>query len=179
VSRFALPASLLILTLAACGHTTTPTPAAPATTTTTTTAVSAEPATKTSSPSAAPTEQPLTGTQYAFLKSADLTKKTLTFDLVEWFEGDKATAACKADGEPIGDSEWCTGYYYRNKNKKLRTLPLKPGAKLTAVDMSSGPVKQVVVTLPKFKTSLAASGHLFKFDVADGVITTADEVYTP
>ncbi|WP_412745030.1 hypothetical protein [Krasilnikovia sp. MM14-A1004] len=120
----------------------------------------------------------LTGTQHAFLKSADPAKHTITFDLVDWFEGKKAAAACKEDGVTETANDWCVGYYYRNKNTKLRTLPVKPGAKLRVVDMTGG-MKLVDADLATFRKALDETHHLFVFDVSGGQITKADEVYTP
>lgn len=172
--------SFLLLPLAACGHAT-GAGVAPATTTTSGGAVpSAVPATTAvlgSSPSPAEAAQ-LTGAQWAYLTAVDTGKKTVTFDLVAWFEGAKAVAACKADGVTGGDSDWCTGYYFRNNSKKLRTLPLEPGAKLRILDMDPT-MHFVAADLAHFQAAFNDTHHLMTFTVVGGRITKADEVYTP
>ena len=119
----------------------------------------------------------LTGTQYAYLKSADTAKRTVTFDLVDWFQGKAAVAACKADGEKPAENDWCTGWYVRNKNKKLRTFPVAAGASLQIVGATGS--DSVTADLTKFRTTLLKTGRLFAFAVKAGQITKAAEVYTP
>jgi hypothetical protein len=172
--------SVLVLPLAACGQAADT--AAPAPVATTVSAVPAVRASKTafdppSSPVAATAAAQLTGTQYAYLKSADTGKRTVTFDLVDWFQGKAAVAACKADGEAPAENDWCTGWYVRNKNKKLRTYPVATGASLQIVGTTGADT--VVVDLAKFRTTLLATGRLFAFTVKAGQITKAAEIYTP
>ncbi|WP_130508840.1 hypothetical protein [Krasilnikovia cinnamomea] len=184
---------VLLAPLAACGHTgggagptaTAPvgtSASAPAATAATGPAATSQPAPTSGSAgpsrSAGATAAPLTGTQHAFIKAADPAEHTITFDLVDWFEGKKAEAACKQDGVTETANDWCTGYYYRNNNTKLRTLPVASGAKLRVVDMTPE-LHLVDADLATFQKALDESHHLFVFDVAAGQITKADEVYTP
>jgi hypothetical protein len=172
---------LFLLVLAGCGHTAGP--GKPATTAPVSTApvstapVSAAPAAKPSvpHPSTAAAEQ-LAGTQHAFLTSADTAKRTITFNLVEWFEGKAAADACKADGEPPAENDWCTGWYIRDKNKKLRTYPVAAGAHLRILDTGTD---LVAADLKKFRAALLDSRHVFAFTVKAGQITKADEIFTP
>ncbi|GAB1640013.1 hypothetical protein [Krasilnikovia sp. MM14-A1259] len=127
-------------------------------------------------PSTAGSEQ-LTGVQHAYLKAADPAKGTITFDLVEWFEGKAAADACKADGVEPAENDWCTGWYIRNNNKKLRTYPVAPGANLRVVGTTGTDL--VNADLTKFRATLLQTGRVFVFTVKAGQITKADEVYTP
>jgi len=128
-------------------------------------------------PSSSSAAEQLTGTQYAYLKSADLAKRTITFDLVEWFEGKAAVAACQADGIPPADDGWCTDWYVRNKNKKLRTYPVAAGASLRIIGATG--TQLVAADLGKFRTTLLSTERVFVFTVRAGQITKADEIYTP
>ncbi|GIE88409.1 hypothetical protein [Actinoplanes regularis] len=182
VRRLAL-VSFLLLPLAACGHTTDagkPADTAAAGTVAASTAP-AEPSPESTSapvtPTATAASDQLTGTQYAYLKAADTTKGTITFDLVEWFEGKAAANACKADGVEPAENDWCTGWYIRNNNKKLRTYPVAPGAKLRVVETTG--TSLVAADLKDFRTRLLETGRVFVFTVAAGQITKADEIYTP
>jgi hypothetical protein len=181
--------SFLLLSLAACGHA--PDAGKPADATPgSTQAVGAAPADTTapgatpigrssgSTPGpATPAAEQLSGTQYAYLKAADTAKGTITFDLVEWFEGEAAVKACKADGVEPAENDWCTGWYIRNKNKKLRTYPVAAGASLRIVGTTGAEL--VAADLAKFRTTLLATGRVFVCTVKAGKITKADEVYTP
>jgi hypothetical protein len=180
VVRRVMFVSVLVLPLAACGHATDT--AAPAPVATTVSAVPAVRASKTafdppSSPAAATAAAQLTGTQYAYLKSADTGKRTFTFDLVDWFQGKAAVAACKADGVAPAEDDWCTGWYIRNKNTKLRTYPVATGASLQVVGTTGAGT--VAVDLKKFGSTLLETRRVFTFTVKAGEITKAAEIYTP
>ncbi|WP_155123593.1 MULTISPECIES: hypothetical protein [unclassified Actinoplanes] len=181
---------LVLAPLAACGQVTgaaaTPEPGASSSAATATKVI---PAAKTqpasghgsagSAQAGGTTTAALTGTHHAFLTAVDPAKHTITFDLVDWFEGAAAKSACKQDGVTETANDWCVGYYYRNNSHKLRTLHVKSGAPLRVIDMSHGPVHLVTADLGKFQTSLKANGGLFVFTVTNGDITKADEVYQP
>jgi hypothetical protein len=181
--------SFLLLSLAACGHA--PAAGKPADATPgSTQAVGAAPADttapgatpigrsgSTSGPATTTAAEQLSGTRYAYLKAADTAKGTITFDLVEWFEGKAAVVACKADGVEPAENDWCTGWYIRNNNKKLRTYPVAAGASLRVVGTTGTDL--VDADLKKFRTTLLATGRVFVCTVKAGQITKADEVYTP
>ena len=112
----------------------------------------------------------LFGTQYAYLKSAKANR--LTFDLVQYFEGEDAGKACEADHVAASEGVWCVDYYIRNRNPRLRTLgadPYGPYRLLT----DEGPVK---VSLWTFIAALRGQDRVFKFYVDGGRILHADEV---
>ncbi|MBB4764997.1 hypothetical protein ACFQFC_12375 [Amorphoplanes digitatis] len=190
-------ASFLLLPLAACGHSTgagKPADAAPGSTQAVgaaptgsrapegTTAPGATPAGRSSASTPTPgtptdAADQLTGTQHAYLKAADTAKGTITFDLVEWFEGKAAANACKADGVEPAENDWCTGWYIRNNNKKVRTYPVAPGASLRIVGTTGTDLADA--DLKKFRATLLSTGRVFVFTVKAGQITKADEIYTP
>jgi hypothetical protein len=178
---------LFLLPLAACGDRSADTKAAPppaATTTAPATGITATPAavTTTKSPAkpagdkAKPTGSgnPLSGTQFAFLTSSKLSTRQITYDLVEWYDGAQAVKACAEDGEKAAENDYCTGYYIRNNNKKLRTLTVDPDApiRMTVV----GELKKV-----DLKTFLGGvpKDSVIKFDVDAGRIMSLEHIYLP
>ncbi|GLL08149.1 hypothetical protein GCM10017581_099090 [Dactylosporangium matsuzakiense] len=174
---------LLLVSLVACGPAHKADKAAAAAPTST--AVSAGPAQPASTgtsvaPSVTAGTSPaaLTGTQNAFLKSVDTTKRTITFDLVEFYTGAQAQAACKEDGVTETANDMCKAWYLRNNNRLLRTLPVKPDAKLFTIDMNDS-AKPVPVDLAKFGEFLTTNSFPFEFDVVDGQITRAQAFCLP
>ncbi len=72
---------------------------------------------------------PRWGTQYAILKSSNLSTRQITYDLIEWYDGKQAVKACAEDRVKPAENDYCQGWYIRNNNKKLRTLTADPGAR--------------------------------------------------
>ena len=117
---------------------------------------------------------PRSGTQYAILKSSRLSTRQITYDLIEWFDGEQAVKACAEDGEKPADNDYCTGYYVRNNNSKLRTLTVDPGA----------PIRMLVdgeMTSVDLRTFLGAvgNGNVIRFDVDAARIVAIEHVYLP
>jgi hypothetical protein len=110
------------------------------------------------------------------LKQVSVSGRTVTFDLVQWFDGDAATKAAAEDGE---ESPPPNDYYVRNVNPRLRTLPVTPDARLTLsrVTMGSSGAEGVEVDL----ATVAAKGrdHIFWATVQGGRIVALEEQYVP
>jgi hypothetical protein len=110
------------------------------------------------------------------VKQVDAAGRTVTFDLVQWFDGDAATKAAAEDGE---ESPPPNDYYIRNVNPRLRTLPITPDARLTltGVTLGSGGADATEVDL----ATVAAKGpdHLFWATVQGGRIVALEEQYVP
>lgn len=62
--------------------------------------------------------------ELAFIQEVDLAERTLVADYVEFLTGDEATEAAREDGVIEEDEENPGGFYLRNRNPRLRTLPL-------------------------------------------------------
>ncbi|MEU4619975.1 hypothetical protein AB0G04_08335 [Actinoplanes sp. NPDC023801] len=120
--------------------------------------------------SAAATPSAVTGPQYAVLKSTKPSTREITYDLVEWYEGKAAVKACAADGEEPAENDWCTGYYVRNNNKKLRTVKVAADAKIRVV-VNGEPKPAGLKTLD--------SGMLFKFTIKNGQVVELEHIFLP
>ena len=120
------------------------------------------------------------GRHYAYLKSMDTAKLTLTLDVVQFLTGEEAEKAAQEDGEEAYD------YYVRNQNTRLRTLTVAPNAAvvvntLTAEETGSS-TKDTAITLGKLKeyfTSGEAQQRLFYVTLAGGRVVKINEQYLP
>jgi len=115
----------------------------------------------------------------------------LIVDYAEWLSGDEATAAARADGV-IGPEDFVDDdYYIRNRNDKLRTLPLADGAVIRLIDVTVGDLSDVTVPVSEFirmletgddtawyGAALAVTPYWFIVD-QDGAIHQAWQQYTP
>ncbi len=120
------------------------------------------------------------GTTYAYLKSLDATRSTVTVDVVQFLTGAAAEKAARDDGKEAFD------YYVRNQNTKLRTLGYAPSVKvvvntLTASETGSS-TKDTTITLARLQAFLAkgeAQKRLFYVVLKNGIVTTIHEQYLP
>jgi hypothetical protein len=118
----------------------------------------------------------LFGTQYAYLRSADLANRRLTFDLVQYFKDEAAIKACAEDRVGPTEGSRCVDYYIRNKNRKLRTLTVHPDAPLRLF-REDGTMKPV--DLRSFVATVKQPGAVFVFEVDANRIMKADEAWAP
>lgn len=119
-------------------------------------------------------QDPRSGTQYAILKSSELSTRRITYDLIEWYDGEEAVRACAEDGEKPAENDYCVGYYIRNNNKKLRTLTVDPDASIRV--MVLGEMKPV--DLSRFLSEIG-NGNVIRFDIDANRITKLEHVYLP
>jgi hypothetical protein len=117
---------------------------------------------------------PAWGTQYAFLTASELATRQITYDLIEWFDGEEAVKACAEDGEKPAENSYCAGYYIRNNNKKLRTLTVYPDApiRMTVLGESKS------VDLEAFLREVG-NGSVLRFDIDANRIMKLEHVYLP
>jgi hypothetical protein len=174
-----LGAALLILLMAAavggCGGSEQPDEAGGATATT------AAPAPTVSAPT---TSEPVVladGRHPVYLKSVDPNRRTITFDLIQFFTGDAATKAAAEDGK---ESPPPNDYYIRNVNPRLRTLPVAADAPITvnvlAAQSTGSATKDVSVTLAKLASYFPNSGTPpFWITVEQGQVTRIAQQYLP
>lgn len=144
-----------------------PTTAAPATAAATTTGQQAEPA------------QLADGRHPVVVKQVSVGGRTVTFDLIQWFEGDAAAKAAAEDGQ---ESPPPNDYYTRNVNPRLRTLPVTGGARITLTRQTTGQGGgNAAEPVPADLARVAASGigHTFWATVQGGQIQALEEQYVP
>ncbi|WP_433295631.1 hypothetical protein ACQP2F_36310 [Actinoplanes sp. CA-030573] len=117
---------------------------------------------------------PRSGTQYAILVSSKLSARQITYDLIEWYDGKEAVKACAEDSVKPAENDYCTGYYSRNNNKKLRTLTVSPDAPIRV-----GPTPEAKSVDLKTFLREVVNGSVITFDVDANRIMRLDQVYLP
>ena len=150
----------------------------PAVTTPTTSppAVTAPPATQ--PPATAPgRSEPVVladGRHPVYLKTVDPSRRTITFDLIQWYWGADAAREAAQDHK---ESPPPNDYYTRNVNPRLRTLPVRSDAVIT---VAHG-LENVPVTLPKLASLTRSDDHRPPFWITvrhDQVVKIAQQ-YVP
>jgi hypothetical protein len=102
-------------------------------------AVTAAPGPKASAPAGEPiTSQPVVlpdGRHPVRITTVDPDRRTITFDLIQFYWGDDATREAAKDHQ---ESPPPNDYYIRNVNPKLRTLPALADAPITTNTLTAG-----------------------------------------
>jgi len=120
------------------------------------------------------------GRSASYLKTVNLSKGTVTFDLIQLlFDKDAAAVWVKTHpNEPDGPPE---GYLLINDNPKLRTMSLAPDVVVKVIDMSSSnasvarPIK--LADLPGHLAGERNAPLPYWLTVANGQITMIQEEY--
>ena len=124
-------------------------------------------------------EAPSDGRHPVVVQRVEVGGRTVTFDLVQWFQGDAAARAAAEDGE---ESPPPNDYYIRNVNPRLRTLPVAADARLTLTRLALGQGGgNAAGGVPVDLATVAANGrdHLFWATVQGGRILRLEEQYIP
>jgi hypothetical protein len=119
------------------------------------------------------------GRHPVIVKQVSVGGRTVTFDLIQWFEGDAAAKAAAEDGQ---ESPPPNDYYTRNVNPRLRTLPVGSGARITVTRQTAGQGGgNAAGPVPADLATVAASGirHIFWATVQGGQIQALEEQYVP
>jgi hypothetical protein len=121
------------------------------------------------------------GRHPVYLKTVDPDRRTITFDLIQFFTGEAATKAAAEDDK---ESPPANDYYIRNVNPRLRTLPVAADAPITvnvlAAQTTGSATKDVPVTLEKLAGYFPNSGTPpFWVTVAQGQVTRIAQQYLP
>ena len=121
------------------------------------------------------------GRHPVYLKTVDPERRTITFDLVQFFTDDAAATAAAEDGQ---ESPPPNDYYIRNVNSRLRTLPVAADAPITAntltAQSSGSATKNVPLTLDELAGYFPASdADPFWITVDGGQVTRIAQQYLP
>jgi hypothetical protein len=115
------------------------------------------------------------GRHPVLLKSIDPGRGTVTFDLIQFFQGDQATIEAAKDHQespPANDS------YSRNVNPRLRTLPVRADAAITA-NQVAGSNQDVPVSLARLASLTRAGGGVFWITVRGDQVVRIGEQWLP
>lgn len=140
-------------------------------------------------PSAAASPVLADGRSAVYLTGLDTTRKTVTFDLIEFLTGDAAEAEWKKQ-HPDSTEGPDNGYLIVNNNTKLRTLPVAGTAKIRVLGtLGSTDLKSIgFAALPAFLKKQTKGLELtpphitalpFWLTVRDGQVTEFEEQFLP
>jgi hypothetical protein len=112
-----------------------------------------------------------------------VTADTAYVDLVEWFEGADAAAACAADGVQDNGWEQCGAYHVRDADDQVINLPVRSGAVASYVDTFSAqdvgvPSAAALVGTSAVSDAAGESAYV-RVTVAGGAVTGLAEIYLP
>jgi hypothetical protein len=120
------------------------------------------------------------GRHPVYLKTVDLGRRTITFDLVQWYFGDDAAREAAKDHK---ESPPPNDYYIRNVSPRLRTLPVRADATITvntlAAESTGSATKNVQVTLTRLASLTRNYTPPFWITVGNDQITKIAEQYIP
>lgn len=123
------------------------------------------------------------GRHPARITAVDADGAQLTIDVVQFFFGDAATEAARADGStdlPPPNDHWI-----RNANPELRTLSVAPAAPITVNTLSStatgSATSNFTISLSKLASygDVRVSYSLFWVTTRDGAVTSIAEQFLP
>jgi len=115
------------------------------------------------------------GRHPVLLKAIDPGRATVTFDLIQFFQGDQATIEAAKDHQespPPNDS------YSRNINPRLRTLPVRADAAITA-NQVAGSNQNIPVSLARLATLTRAGSGVFWITVRGDQVVRISEQWSP
>ena len=115
------------------------------------------------------------GRHPVLLKAIDAGRGTVTFDLVQWYFGEDAAREAAKDHQ---ESPPPNDYYVRNVNPKLRTLPVRADATITA-NQVAGSNQDVPVTLDKLATLTQEYSPVFWITVRHDQVLKISEQWVP
>jgi hypothetical protein len=122
----------------------------------------------------------LDGKVYGFVRGVEVPHAEITFDKVDWFSGADAAQACAVDRVPADAhvNGWCSVYYYRNVNPKLRVVPVSPDAAIRILQGTT-PVSTDLQSLADLAGGPTGDYHLYRMTVTDGAVTELTAIYEP
>ena len=127
------------------------------------------------------------GRHIVYLKTVDPSRRTIRFDLLQFYGGDDALREAAKDhpeASPEQVRQWVpNGYYIRNVNPRLRTLSVPSDAPITVITLAWGnghnsSEEHIPVTLTKLATYMP-TGAPFSITVRHGQVVKLAEIFVP
>jgi hypothetical protein len=115
------------------------------------------------------------GRHPVLLKTIDPAGRTVRFDLIQFYQGDQATTEAAKDHQ---ESPPPNDYYIRNVNPRLRTLPVRADATITA-NQVVGSNQDVPVTLAKLASATREHSPMFWITVHQDQIVKISQQWLP
>jgi hypothetical protein len=128
------------------------------------------------------------GRHTVYLKTVDPNRRTIRFDLIQFYGGDEALREAAKDhpeASPDEVRQWVPNdFYIRNVNPKLRTLPVPADAAITVITLAwgEGPADSqriVPVSLAKLAAYMPAGERPFSITVRHGQVVKLAEMFVP
>lgn len=125
------------------------------------------------------------GSNFGYVTAVSSGDRTITIDVAELLTGDAAVIAAIEDGvlEP-GAIGVDNDYYVRNRNPKLRTVPVAPDAVVVVLvtpgspDIVAGDLGAIEDQLPTYR-QVGGAGVPVRVTASGGVVTRIDQVFFP
>jgi hypothetical protein len=115
------------------------------------------------------------GRHPVLLKKVNTGGRTVTFDLIQFFQGEQATIEAAKDHQ---ESPPPNDLYIRNVNPRLRTLPVRAGAPITVNGLLATQTP-TPVTLAKLASLTSRYSPVFWVTVRNDQIVKVAEVWMP
>jgi hypothetical protein len=115
------------------------------------------------------------GRHPVLLKAIDPGRGTVTFDLIQYFQGDQAAVEAAKDHQ---ESPPPNDHYSRNVNPRLRTLPVRADATITA-NQVAGSNQDIPVSLARLATLTRTGGGVFWITVRGDQVVRIGEQWSP
>jgi hypothetical protein len=115
------------------------------------------------------------GRHPVYLKTVDPAGRMVSFDLIQFYQGDQATVEAAKDHQ---ESPPPNDYFIRNVNPKLRTLPVGADATITA-NQIAGSNQGVPVSLARLATLTHERSPVFWITVRHDQVLKIGEQWVP
>jgi hypothetical protein len=115
------------------------------------------------------------GRHPVLLKRVDSGGRTVTFDLIQFYQGEQAAIEAAKDRQ---ESPPPNDFYIRNVNSRLRTLPVRTDAPITVNGLLATQT-DTPVTLAKLASLTRAYSPVFQVTVRNDQVVKIAEVWLP
>jgi len=146
--------------------------------------VTTPPATKAPAPGGTPKGNPVVlvdGRHTVYLTAVDPGRRTITFDLIQFYGGEEARREHLKDQDTHYPAP--NDIYIRNVNPRLRTLPVRADATITVITLAwhgrNYSDAHVPVSLAKLATFMPPGELPFSLTVRHGQVVRIAEVFVP